>query len=138
MSVDGGLRALFRAHLPEAFIQSIETGQTGRGIPDLYYIHAGRSGWVECKATAAWSVPLETEQVAWLCRHARAGGRSWVAVRRHHAGGPRKGPPADMLYLIRGEESPRLKAEGINSLDQHWPGGPSRWPWPAILALLTA
>ncbi len=140
MSVDDGLRQLFRAHLPRTFIQAIETGQTGRGIPDLYYIHQGHSGWVECKATSAWSVPLEAEQVAWLCRHARAGGRSFVAVRRRHAGGPRKGPPEDQLYLYRGADSPRLRAEGLLGPDHvlRFDGGPRSWNWPAILALLTA
>src|ERR1700676_224720 len=139
MSVDDGLRALFRSHLPTLFMQSIETGGTGQGIPDTHYIRAGISGWIEYKKTDAWAVPLEAEQVAWISRYVRYGGRAYVAVRRRHAGGPRKGAPTDELHIYHGRDSPRLRAVGLRADGPllRADGGPARWPWPTILALLT-
>lgn len=140
--IDGGLRQLFRAHLPAVFFQSVETGGTGRGIPDTHYIipPAGISGWIEYKETSTWSVPLDAEQVAWIGRYIRYGGRAFVAVRRRHAGGPRKGPAVDELYLFWGHYAPQIKAEGIRPQKyrhlHRYVGGPSIWPWPEILARL--
>jgi hypothetical protein len=141
MSIDGGLRALFRKHLPHFFITTIETGGTGRGIPDLEYCSpAGVSGWVECKKTGAWAVDLEPEQVAWLTRRARYKGRCFIAVRRKHAGGPRKGPPIDEIYIWPGARAADLKRLGLEHGllgDCYGANGPARWSWDAIARLLT-
>jgi hypothetical protein len=140
VSIDGGLRALFRAHLPAFHIVTIETGGTGRGIPDLEYCYQGKTGWIECKSTAGFAVDLRPEQVAWLSRRARAGGRAFVAVRRRHGGGPRKGSPADELYIIPGSRAAELKAHGLNHRllgDCYGAHGPARWSWDAVAKLLT-
>ena len=127
MARDGDLRSIFRRRLPKFHWVSIETGGTGRGIPDAEYCHRGVSGWVEFKVTMAWSVDLRAEQVAWLMRRARAGGRCWVAVRRQSPGGPRRGQPADELWLVSGDNAAALKKEGLNatSLNQLVQGGAS-------------
>ena len=134
--MDGGLRQIFRRKLPLIHWQSIESPLTSRGIPDSNGCKDGVEFWVEFKVTMAWSVDLRAEQVAWLMRRARAGGRCWVAVRRNAPGGPRKGSPADELWLVSGDNAAALKKEGLkcDSLTRVWvhEGGPARWDWDAI------
>jgi hypothetical protein len=139
VSIDGGLRALFRAHLPAFHIVAIETGGTGRGIPDLEYCYQGKTGWIECKQTSGFAVGLQPEQVAWLTRRARAGGRCWVAVRRRAPAGPRRGAAVDALYLVEGRYAAGLKAQGLGAVAVDcWAGGPARWDWAEVARLLTA
>lgn len=135
MSIDGGLRKIFRKKLPDIDWTSIETGGTGKGIPDSNGCKNGREFWIEYKLTDAWAVGLEPEQVGWLTRRARFGGRVFVAVRRKTTAGPRKGGAVDELWLYRGSDSRELKALGIK--DGPTPlfttsGGPSKWNWSAI------
>lgn len=140
MSPDGGLRALLRRHLPRVHWQSVESHGTGRGTPDVEGCHDGVSFWVECKATSGWSVTLRPEQVAWHLRRARAGGRSFVAVRRAARGGPRN-PAADELWLLRGSAARELRSGGLRwagddrggALVGCWSQGPSAWDWEDVL-----
>lgn len=137
MSVDGNLRPLFRQNLPQIFFTSIETGGTGRGVPDSYGCGGGVSFWIEYKLTSTWAVSLRPEQVAWLSRHARAGGKGFVAVRRKTIEGPRKGPACDELYLVPGFLAAELKKHGLKAVPfQRHEGGPSKWKWPTIGEML--
>mgnify|MGYP000465838860 CR=1 FL=1 len=139
--IDGGLRPIFRDKLKKGWHwQSVETGGTGLGVPDSNFCKSGVERWVEFKQTDAWACTLRPEQVAWHRRRALCGGRSFIAVRRWHDGGPRKGPPVDELWLFYGEDAMRLKdrglcAEGVVDLGI-WKGGPSRWDWDEIGELL--
>lgn len=141
MTTDGGLRPIFRQRLTSVHWQSVETGMTGRGVPDSNGCAAGVEFWVEFKVTVGWAVTLRPEQVAWLMRRARAGGRVFVAVRRRCAAGPRRGPASDELWLLDGSAADVLKASGLRCPDAlvlgHWYGGPSRWDWPSVLCRLT-
>lgn len=143
--IDGGLRGTFREKLREGIHwQSIETGGTGKGIPDSNFCArwAGRGieGWIEYKWTEAWAVGLEPEQVGWLKKRVMFGGRALVAVRRCHEGGPRKGAPQDELWLYSGLASGLLRREGLSP--DHpgflgwWEGGKSKWDWDQIRYLL--
>jgi hypothetical protein len=126
--MDGNLRQIFRKKLPQFHWQSIETGGTGRGIPDSNYCCSGEEGWVEFKKTSGWKVNIRPEQVGWLLRRSRAGGRTWLAVRR-------KG---DQLWLVRGSQAEELLDRGLRDfLAPSWEGGPARWDWEAINRLLT-
>lgn len=133
---DGNLRPIFREKLRVGFHwQSIETGGTGRGVPDSNYCCAGVEGWVEFKRTSGWDVPLRPEQVGWLVRRHMAGGRVFVAVRRQHRGGPRLGDPVDELWLLRGGSARELVSGGLRSgvgVVGVWSGGPARWGWEAV------
>jgi Holliday junction resolvase len=80
--IDGGLSQLFQDNLPKVHWQRIETGGTGRGIPDLNGCYQGAEAWVECKRTKHWTVEVRPEQVGWIERRTRAGGRVFLAVRR--------------------------------------------------------
>lgn len=138
--IDGGLRALFRQYLPAFHWVSVETSGTGRGIPDSEYCSEGCTGWIEFKVTDGFAVTLRPEQVAFLQRRGRAGGRVWVAVRRKHQGGPRKGHAVDELWLLRGSMAAQARDGGLvigaDYVVAGWCGGPSHWDWAQIAAIL--
>lgn len=136
---DGGLRSLFRQHLPMVHWESIESPFTNRGIPDLNGCHLGHEFWVENKQTTGWAVTLRPEQVAWMLRRQRAGGHTFIAVRRQSTPGPRRGPGVDDLYLIPGALAREAKMGGLKAITPCgvWEGGPAGWDWGAILASLT-
>lgn len=144
--IDGGLRPTFHNNLKAGFHwQAIETGGTGLGIPDSNFSHP-RCGdrWVEFKATSGWTIDLSPAQIGWHRRRARYGGKTFVAVRRHHDGGPRKGHAVDELWLYRGAAAALLKERGIRGSEDMpyfigvWAGGESRWAWQEISAALIA
>lgn len=144
MSIDGGLRSLFRQNIMGDWC-SVESGTTGGGIPDSNYCIEGHDGWIEYKQTTGWAVTLRPEQVGWIARRVRNGGTVWIAVRQQAPAGPRR-PPRDALWLFRGTWAARAKAEGLRGpwvaeaapADLHvYDGGPARWGWRAIHGLLT-
>jgi hypothetical protein len=138
--IDDGLRSLFHTHLRQFHWQAIESGLTGGGIPDSNFCINGIEGWVEHKATATAKVhTLNSDQVGWHLRRARAGGRTFFAVRYRHRGGPRKGPAVDRLYLYRGIMAKELFLTGLrNPPLGWWDGGPTRWNWGEISRLLSS
>lgn len=144
MSIDDGLRAIFRDHLLGFDWTSIESGSTGGGIPDSNYCREGKEGWIEYKRTAGWAVTLEPEQVGWISRRVRNGGRVHVAVRRRHEGGPRLGPPVDELWMFHGSGAKEAKLYGLRGEwcthhARRWIGGPtSGWDWQAVREFLLA
>jgi hypothetical protein len=133
---DGRLRTIFREKLPLFHWTAVETGAIGQGVPDSNFAHAGAEGWVEYKQTDGWNVTLRPEQVGWISKRVRHGGRVFIAVRRWHDGGPKKGPPCDELYLLPGSLAALAKAGGLRAVESgilgRYEGGPSRWDWVEI------
>jgi hypothetical protein len=147
MSIDGGLSKLFQQNLIGWHWQRIETGGTGRGIPDLNGCKSGRDIWLEMKVTEAWNVGLRPEQIGWALRRVRAGGLVWCAVRQQCDAGRRR-DKRDGLWLVPGRYAAELAAEGLKWAESvagtgagvlHWSGpGPGRWAWDQVeQALLT-
>lgn len=137
MTTDGGLRKIFQQHLPEFHWQSVETWSTGQGVPDVNYCYDAKEGWIEFKQTENFSVDISPHQVAWIERRTRAGGRVFIAVRRKHEGGPRKGEATDELWLFFGAVARVLLRNSLTSIPLisrvlMTPGGPNRWNWPGI------
>jgi len=127
--IDGGLRPLFRKRLTGFHFTSVETPGTGSGVPDMEYCAEGVSGWIECKKATGYAVRLRPEQIGWLTTRARHGGRCWIAVRRMGA--------ADELYIYPGSVARDLKEQGLRLTPAGcWPGGPARWNWQEVRALL--
>jgi len=130
--IDGGLRKLFRKHLPRFDWTTIESGLTGQGIPDSNFCFDGVEGWIEFKKTTAWAVEMRKEQVAWLERRNRARGRTFIAVRRYRRKGPRT-VACDELWLFPGTAARALFKNGL--MDNQNPplgvlnGGPAKWDW---------
>jgi hypothetical protein len=148
VTTDGGLRPLFRQYLtPMGFDWvSVESGTTGGGIPDSNYCARvapgeGAEGWIEYKQTTGWAVTLRPEQIGWIARRVRHGGRVHVAVRQRAPAGPLR-TARDVLWLIPGRHAVRAREEGLRAawrvgVDVHrWEGGPSAWDWRAIAATL--
>lgn len=128
MKIDGGLRGIFREHLPQIMWTSIETGGTGRGIADSNFLTKdGIEGWIEFKKTEAFAVTMRPEQVGWIERRIRYGGRTWIGIRQIRKDG-------DHLHLVPGFAVRTLATEGLRSgavsvYSPSWNGGPANWPW---------
>ena len=102
--IDGGLRPLFRKHIP-GFWTAIESGSTSAGIPDAHVIfNNGFSCWIEFKNIKANAVTLRPHQVAWLLRYTRLGGHAFIAIRRR-----------DTLFIFSGFDATRLADKGIKN-----------------------
>jgi hypothetical protein len=130
--MDGGLRSLFRKHLPQVDWLSVETAMTEGGVPDANGCVDGKEFWVEFKATRAWAVRVRPAQVGWIERRLRHGGRVFVAVRRQHASG------SDELWLIQGGAVRGLRDYGLRCAFGAmkfgtWDGGPTAWNWAEVL-----
>jgi hypothetical protein len=138
MTTDGGLRQLFRKHIPGADWQSVETWSTGQGVPDLNYCLDGVEGWIELKQTDANVVDIRPEQIAWAERRTRAGGRVLLAVRRKHGGGPRKGPPVDELWMFNAQQMRSVQTTGLRTMGALiiGMGGPTQWSWSNVMKLM--
>ena len=139
--MDGGLRKILPSHLSKFHWQAIETGGTGRGIPDMNFCFGGIEGWVENKLTTADAVNLSPEQVGWIERRCRAGGRVFIGVRRLCKAGPRR-VAKDEFHLYPGVAARELKVLGLSRIASAkrlglWAGGPAKWDWNAIAAALT-
>lgn len=141
MSIDGGLRPLFRERLKRGFQwTSIETGGTGRGTPDSEFCCGGVARWVEFKQTEGWACTLLPEQVGWHVARAYRGGTSLIATRRWHDGGPRRGEAVDELWVHEGRFAAELRAEGLRAAEPLLRefGGPAGWDWDRVRAVLLA
>lgn len=127
MTKDGGLRELFRQHLPDIHWVSIESPLTGAGIPDVNGC-LGREFWIEFKQCSANAVRIDKFQVAWNERRHRAGGLTFLAVRQK-----------ERLYLFRGQDIRAIFLYGLRGADPLLvtSDGVSTWDWPAVKRLLT-
>lgn len=139
--VDGGLRQLFRKHLPIIHWQSIEVPSIAKGVPDCNGCYEGVDFWIENKKTIGYTIGLRPEQVAWLDRRGRCGGTVFIAVRRMAKKGPRRGPGCDELWLLDGRASRAINAlKSLAAVRMSRPelvllveeGGPSHWQWSAV------
>jgi hypothetical protein len=130
---DARLRQLFEEHLREFHWQAIETGGTGRGIPDMNGCCEGTEVWIENKRTGHWKIEITAEQSAWAERRIRAGGRCFVAVRRQFK-------KEDELWLYSGNSARALldlPTDAVPPLGR-WVGGPARWPWEQVKRIILA
>ena len=137
MKQDGGLRGLFRIHLPEIHWLTVETSATEGGVPDMNGCFSAQEFWIEMKLTRGFAVSLRPQQIGWLMRRTRAGGRAFIAVRRYALKSARRPLAIDELYLFSGAYADMVHKNGIRALAiDSWVGGPSRWDWHAIKGYL--
>lgn len=71
--------------LSGAMVQSVESGSTALGIPDIYFRTLKIDGWIELKnlvypIRGHLDVPFRPGQYAWLKRHWEMGGTSVLAI----------------------------------------------------------
>jgi len=115
-------------------VQRIETGLTGRGIPDLNIAYKGVfSGvtmvgelWIELKMVDGLRVKLEPEQAAWHIRRAAAGGRTWILAREKKEG-PRVGN-VDQIHLWPGDQAVEVLNRGMQCSPLATFPRPFDWP----------
>lgn len=137
MSRDGGLRPLFVERIKGAHFQPIETWSTGQGVPDVNVCLAGTETWIEFKTTATNAVRISTEQVGWIERRLRAGGRCLMIVRWRCVAGLRR-VARDELLVYAGADVRALMLDGISAATPlaRWDGGPRAWDWDAVTQFL--
>lgn len=131
---DGNLRQIFFRSLPAWHWTAVETGATSSGVPDSEYCSPeGAQGWLEYKVSRGWAVTIRPEQVGWLKRRARQGGRCFVAVRRILEGS------VDELWLVAGGDAGILGEGGLRAVAPvlRQAGGPSKWDFNQVAAALT-
>ena len=95
---------LIRKNLSNVHLQRIETGGTGRGIPDFNGCSDGVEFWVELKVVnAGKKIGLRPEQVGWLIQRTRHGGNTYILVRT----------PDAQIYLYPGKDAREVMDEGL-------------------------
>jgi|TARA_Y100000114_G_scaffold85727_1_gene79229 Holliday junction resolvase len=95
---------LVNVNLQNLHIQRIETGGTGRGIPDFNACCEGVEFWVELKVVNSGNkIGLRPEQAGWLLKRAKHGGKCFVLVRT----------PKAEIYLYKGEQSREIIDNGL-------------------------
>jgi len=134
---DNGLRKLFHSKLPKFHWQAMELGVLGTGCPDSNFCLDGVDGWIEFKYTEDYSVGLRPEQVGWISRRMRSGGRVFVITQRKHDGGPKKGPPCNELWIHEGWDAASLKAHGLLMSPPVYCAFDGDWDWEKIRSVLT-
>lgn len=133
MARDGNLGPLFQKKIERAHFQSVETFSTGRGVPDLNYCIDGTEGWIELKdVKRGWKPIFQAEQIGWMERRVRNGGKVFVAVRVRI--------DRDALYIFPGGKSRILRDGGIRATSPNLVsyGGPAYWDWEAVRKLLVS
>jgi hypothetical protein len=74
-------RALCNTLLGRCFYQRIESGETGRGIPDIYVRTAKTDTWIELKNDSRCSIHDSTWVIRW-----RKGQQAWMLNYRQWSG----------------------------------------------------
>ena len=83
MAKESQLWTLIKQHIPkDAHVQRIETGLTGKGVPDLNYCQKGKEIWIELKSIEGNKSQLSPFQIAWLYNRTKAGGNCYVLIRK--------------------------------------------------------
>jgi len=84
MAKESQFWSLMKPHIPnEAHVQRIETGGTGKGVPDVNYCQNGKEIWIELKSIKGNKSELSPFQIAWLYNRAKAGGNCFVLIRKN-------------------------------------------------------
>jgi hypothetical protein len=92
--------------------QRIETGGTGRGIPDINGCRYGVDRWVELKfIKAGFKIGLSAEQCGWHLKRAAAGGTTGVLVYKKSE---------DRLYIANGRYAKAIIDHGLKAADPIW------------------
>jgi hypothetical protein len=135
---DNGLRGVIRGHLRGmGKWDSIETGSTEQGVPDLHVmIRQGREAWIECKHTDGNAVTFRPGQVGWLFTHWRYGGTAFIFTQRQTKW--KQKDRVDELYITSAQHVRELEVLGLDGT-QHvarFDGGNRGWDWTMIEEIL--
>jgi len=121
-----------KAKFPNVFLQRIESGRTGLGIPDIAYtVSEKKSGWIESKVvkrfpkTGVVKVPFRPGQYSWITRYCCFSQKVFLFLWVQ-----------DKLYVMKGDEifvsyTP-YSIQNASCYDGLW----NRVDWVKILSLL--
>lgn len=83
MTKESQLWTLVKQHIPkDVHVQRIETGLTGKGVPDVNYCQKGKEIWIELKSIQGNKSQLSPFQIAWLHNRTKAGGNCYVLIKK--------------------------------------------------------
>lgn len=86
MPKEASLWGLVKDNMPkEIHSQRIETGGTGKGVPDVNYCHEGKEIWMELKSIDGLKSELSPFQMAWLFNRSKVGGNCFVLIRKNNS-----------------------------------------------------
>jgi hypothetical protein len=135
---DAGLRADIRARLGRiGKWDSIETGGTEGGVPDMHVmVRGGPEVWIECKSTSGSAVVFRPGQVGWLFTHWRYGGTAYIFTRR--VTNRVRMENVDELHVHSAQFARELSVHGLLAVPAMatWSGGIGQWNWSSIEALI--
>ena len=95
---------LIKKNLKNVHLQRIETGGTGRGIPDVNGCSDSIEFWAELKVVnSGKKIRLRPEQIGWLIQRSKHGGKTFIIVRA----------PNSHIYLYNGEDAKEVLDEGL-------------------------
>lgn len=84
MPKEAQLWQLVKSNFPKgSHVQRIETGGTGRGIPDVNFCHEGKDIWIELKSISGNKLTLTEFQIVWMHKRVTSGGRCFVLARKN-------------------------------------------------------
>ncbi len=127
-TTDHGLRAEFFKNIPSAQWTAIETAPVSIGVPDSEYAFSGGvTGWIEFKYARHWKFKFSSvEQIGWIARRARLGGRVWIAVKRGET----------ELWMVPGSFVEQLADDGLQAVASQAHVFIKPWEWSQIQDLL--
>jgi len=94
-----------KRNLSKPLWQRIETGGTGRGIPDVFGAFNDSCCWIELKVAKGNRVLLRPEQVAWLIKFGQTGLPTFILV----------GTDKRKMYLFSGLDAIIVKDLGLKA-----------------------
>lgn len=84
MAKESQLWKLIKPHFPkDAHVQRIETGGTGRGVPDVNFAHQGKEIWIELKSIKGNHLTLTEFQIVWMHKRRASGGRCFILAKKN-------------------------------------------------------
>jgi hypothetical protein len=110
-------------------INTIETGYTCPGYPDLEFLTGGGvAGTIETKVVQkGTAIRFEAGQIPWHAERARRGGNCWFLVRELK-------PGIDLIHAYMGEHAQSLFRHGLKVVANHY--GPTAETLVPILKVL--
>jgi intergrase/recombinase len=77
------------------------------GMPDVHYIHKGKTGWIELKYIPKWftkrtrklNCGYKLQQALWAKEHIKHGGTNWILIRVSN----------DFIGLVHGRHAMQLQ-----------------------------
>ena len=93
-----------RDHLSIDRLERVEN-RVGPGMPDVFFMHRGRCGWIELKAEVKTpsKIAYERGQSLWLADYWRQGGTAFTALFIRQS---------DEVFFWRGCDAPEIEKSG--------------------------